>query len=375
MFFKKLKSLFKREETDSAQNRGVDPKHSASISFWTAGIKFDSRLDNLLGCKVKDAVYLIREPHNANDKNAVHVMTAKKKSLGYVGRNRAALLSQMLDAKTIENIGYIVALQSDLKNELYGIKISLPVSEEVLYKFKKDKVKEIEFTFEKSSNHNLYILLSCEENVLIEVKTLLEKAEVSIERTGISYALSSSGKLYNWYIRIDNDSDKVLIEKLLRDNFPVLKKKYDNQFNEQYFELQDQELSELLIQRNEFQQTIDTLERSLQNYLKRDSLYDSQFENMTKIFLPEVNFVRDSTDVLKQEVADYTVALTKISEINSDPLFRGTKINTLSKWFEIHFNTGQKDDGRIYFKREGSNLDVLVSFKASQKKDIAYLRS
>lgn len=375
MFFKKLKSLVNRKKTAHSNKYEIGKKKATFISFWTAGIKYDSRLKNLLTCRIKNQVFLIREPENEMDKNAIHIVTAKKKSLGYVGRNEAAQLSQLLDSKMIDNVGYIVALQSDLNDEIYGVKISIPVSEEVLDKSKIAKLKEIDFVFEKSTNNNLYILLSCEENVLREVKILLEKAGISIERIGISYAPSSSGKLFRWYLRIDNNSDKALIEKQLRDNFPVLKERYDNQFNEAYLELQDEELQGLKVQRDVFKNKSIELKKSLQTFLKREAFYNDQFEKMTKIFLPEINFIRDSIDVLKQEVEDYTVALTKISEINSDPLYRGTKINTLDKWFEIHFNTGQKDDGRIYFKREGSTLDILVSFKASQKKDINYLRN
>lgn len=180
--------------------------------------------------------------------------------------------------------------------------------------------------------------------------------------------------MYNWCIRIDNGSDKVLIERLLRDNFPLLKEKYDTQFNEEYLELQDEELHNLQVQRDVFENKINELEKSLENLLKREALYNEQFEKMTKIFLSDVIFVRDSADVLKKEIEDYTTALNKIHALYSDPLMRGKKIHTLEKWFEIHFNTGAKDNGRIYFKREGSKLSVLVSLKSSQKKDVDYLR-
>ena len=375
MFFKKLKSLFKRKPKPVEAKEGIVINHPNSISFWTAGIKFESRLDNLLTCRIKDQVLLIREPDNPIDKNAIHVTTMNGSSLGYVGKNRATLLAPMFDTNKIDGVGYIVELKSDLKNELYGVKVCLPVSEEALSIVKSDKLKEIEFVFERSPRDNLYILLNCEENVLDEVKNILEGGGVIVDRAGISYAVSGAGKMYNWYIRINNGSDRVLIERLLRDNFPLLKEKYDNQFNEEYLELQDEELHNLQVQRDVFETKINELEKSLENLLKREALYNEQFEKMTKIFLSDVIFVRDSIDVLKKEIEDYTTALNKIHALYSDPLMRGKKIHTLEKWFEIHFNTGAKDDGRIYFKREGSKLNVLVSLKSSQKKDIEYLRS
>lgn len=374
MFLKKLKSLFHKKKSDSLEVTDVGINHSASISFWTAGIKFDSRLENLLECRVKEPVYLIREPDNEIDTNAIHVMTKNNKSLGFVGKNRAAFLAQMLDSKEIENVGYIVTIQSDLKNELYGIKISLPVREEIISKVKRDKSKEIDSVFELSSNGNLYLLLNCSENILEDVKSILEKAGIEIGRTGISFALSTSGKNYKWYIRIDNDSDQLKIEQLLRQNFPYLQEKYDNQFNQEYVELQEEELQNLESQRIAYEERIKEFEKSLENFGKREDVYNHQFEKMTAIFLPEVIFIRDSMDVLKNEISDYTTALKKIQELYLDPLLRGKKIHSLTKWFEIHFNTGQRDDGRIYFKREGLQLHVLVSFKASQKKDIEFLR-
>src|SRR5690554_2355654 len=133
MFFKKLKSLFKKDIPKlSEAKEDIAINHPASISFWTAGIKFESRLDNLLTSKIKDQVLLIREPENPIDKNAIHVKTKSGSSLGYVGKNRATLLAPMFDTYKIEGVGHIVELKSDLKNELYGVKVCLPVSEEVL---------------------------------------------------------------------------------------------------------------------------------------------------------------------------------------------------------------------------------------------------
>ena len=76
--------------------------------------------------------------------------------------------------------------------------------------------------------------------------------------------------------------------------------------------------------------------------------------------------------MLQEELKDYTIALSKIREIQDTVNYKAKKIQTLDKWFEIHYNTGQKDDGRIYFKKGNQQMQVLVSFKSEQKKDIAY---
>ena len=89
--------------------------------------------------------------------------------------------------------------------------------------------------------------------------------------------------------------------------------------------------------------------------------------------MSDVNFLRDSDEILINEVEDYSDPIKKILSIKTDHNFKGKKIKTLDKWWEIHFNSGQKDDGRIYFKRENNELHVLVSFKKRQVQDIQFL--
>lgn len=382
MFLKKLKSFFTERKQKVAKIPLLDLNTPISIDFWTAGITYDSRLNNLLDCKIQEKVLLVRESDNQTDTNAIHIKTGNNKSLGYVSKSTAGNLAPLIDNKQLNPIGYITSIQADLGHSTYGVKVSLPVSEQVANSLKRDTLRAIDYVIELSENGNRYILLICNKNTLDEVRALLEANKISVIRTGVSFIPSkSTGKQYRWFINISNDTGTELIEKILRDNFPVLKEKYDNHLNKEYVALQEEDLQNLKARSNEYSETIierteriHDLEKALQSSARIEKNLSDQFENMLKIFLNNVIFVRNSTDVLKAEVADFTVALKKIMEINSDPVFRGTKINTLNKWFEIHFNTGVRDDGRIYFKREGNDLSVLVSFKTAQKKDIEYLK-
>ena len=382
MFIKKLKSLFRKEREIISDNGLLDSKNTASIDFWTAGIIYDSRLDNLLNCKIKEKVFLVREHDNPNDKNAIHVKTKDEKSLGFVNKNRAANLAPLIDSKEVGIVGYITSIQADLDNTTYGVKIALPVSEQAAGILKRDTLREIDYVFELSPSQNLYMLLNCNKNTLDEVKDILEANEIPVIRTGVSFIPSTTtGIQYRWYIQLDKDCDKEFIGKMLRGRFPVLQEKHDSRLNKDYIKLQEEENQDLTAQGTQFseminQQTerIHDLEKELQSISKREKILSSQFEDMLKIFLGNVVFVRDSTNVLKVDVEDYRIAIKEIIRINSDPHFKATPIRTLNKWFEIHFNTGVKDDGRIYFKKEGSDLSILVSLKATQKKDINFLR-
>ena len=133
-------------------------------------------------------------------------------------------------------------------------------------------------------------------------------------------------------------------------------------------------MSELESENQTLSKELHTLKFNLGNFKKRERLYAHQFESMLSIFLANVTFLSDSIDILKNEIKDYTTALSKITEIYNTVNFKAKKIQTLNKWFEIHYNTGQKDDGRIYFKKENHQMQVLVSFKSGQKKDIEYLK-
>lgn len=45
----------------------------------------------------------------------------------------------------------------------------------------------------------------------------------------------------------------------------------------------------------------------------------------------------------------------------------------LNNWFDTHFSTGERNDGRIYFKKHDSKITILVCFKGQQSKDVKRL--
>jgi hypothetical protein len=63
-----------------------------------------------------------------------------------------------------------------------------------------------------------------------------------------------------------------------------------------------------------------------------------------------------------------------LQKIETDLDYKGKPMKTLDKWYDTHFNTGIKDDGRIYFKRENKKTTILVSLKKNQTSDIKLLK-
>lgn len=92
--------------------------------------------------------------------------------------------------------------------------------------------------------------------------------------------------------------------------------------------------------------------------------------------LPTVNLIRGCEDILFFEFSDPAKAIRKISRLVLEPAaVKGEAVEGARGWFELRFNTGNGNNGRLYFRRDGDKVDVLVSTKQEQDADIKYLRN
>tara|TARA_R110001583_G_scaffold5731_4_gene30536 strand:- start:1417 stop:2535 length:1119 start_codon:yes stop_codon:yes gene_type:complete len=343
------------------------------ISLWTAGLNYDSRHEAVRKCSLNERVYLEREPQNIKDNNAIHVKRKNGDSLGYIGRIRAHQLAPLLDKNEISSSARIVALKCDLVENIHGLKIAIGVSPEILNS-NNPILKDIRFRFDNSESGNLYLLLDCDERTLDEIIKILNQSQFEIIRSGVSYRPGSDGNLYSWYLRLENGVDQEAIQKVLRDNFPILDERYNHELDEEYLDLQSEEIDELKSQNKTLASELFHVKESLIKFQKIHANRSNQFKDLIYLTLPRVEFLGDSIDVLNNEVQDYSDPLEKIKEILNNSSYRAKKIKTLNGWFESHFNTGQRDNGRLYFKRNNDKLNVLVSFKKTQSKDIQFLK-
>ncbi len=69
----------------------------SSYYTYVAGISYGNRIQNLRTLKEGDAVFLIREPQNPHDPNAVKVLSLEYLEIGYVPRDIAVSISKILD--------------------------------------------------------------------------------------------------------------------------------------------------------------------------------------------------------------------------------------------------------------------------------------
>lgn len=343
------------------------------ISFWIAGTSYEKRKKNILRCKISETVLLVREPDNEFDANAIHVKTKLGQSLGYVGKMKALELAPILDNNSIPNHALITELKCNLSDDAYGVKISLFISQEIYSKLTKKNI-EISYSLNMSSHGNLYLLLDCDEQTLENVCQLLINNSMEVLRTGVSYRPAIDGHLYSWFIRLDNSINHEVLKSLLRANYPNLEEEYDLEFNREYIGIQENEILDLKKENEDLKKSLSKLESSQKHSQKQFVKNLDMFNEILSVFLPNVSFIGDSIDILMNEIKDFTIPLSKVYSIATDSNFKGSPIKSIdSGWFDIHFNTGQRDDGRIYFRKSKAGVDILVSFKKQQKKDIQFL--
>jgi hypothetical protein len=103
---------------------------------------------------------------------------------------------------------------------------------------------------------------------------------------------------------------------------------------------------------------------------------ESELASWLGALLPRVNLTEASVSYLRNEIQDPIGAFSVLERLNSQPLkVRGDKVESAEGWFELHFNTGDSDLGRLYFMNKGSSMyHVHMGHKDTQRQDFAELR-
>jgi len=90
------------------------------------------------------------------------------------------------------------------------------------------------------------------------------------------------------------------------------------------------------------------------------------------IFLPSLKFINDIVPLVLT-LPNPQSLFVRLRQIEAAPV-KGKQIGGADGWYEIHFSTGNDDDGRVYWRKVGQVRYVLVGFKDGQQGDIAKLR-
>lgn len=106
---------------------------------------------------------------------------------------------------------------------------------------------------------------------------------------------------------------------------------------------------------------------------------DVDLKELLKALLPSVQLMSGSTDVMLMELPDPAPVLRLLQQLASQGTCTHQKhVRDTPGWWSTHYSTGQKDDGRLYFARKGSDRWIaLVSRKTKsgdQRQDIERIR-
>lgn len=379
--------LGKKEGVPHERPEGYEP-----VSLAVAGVMHDDRWHTVLRCSLGEKVWLRREPNNAHDTNAIAVVDRRGQHLGYLGRPVAAELAPYMDAGQ-NPIGAIVTeLASDIAGSAAGVKIGLYLPKDVVTKIRLG-APQLEYFSETGSAGTQYLFLDCDEATFEVVKQQLAEAGYPSVRSGMSHRPAGDGRQYRWYVVLEQSVAEGNIEAFFRSRFDAHpKREQREQVLDEWIENFGVENERLKEENSRLKGEIEALKAQIRSLQKQGSESDGnrdparrqirrqwaqEIQSVIEGLLPEVEFLRDSIDVITRELHSYRPVLLTLRRIVTESNeVRAERLEAAREYKELRFSTGQNDDGRIYFKQDGKRKRwvVLVSLKASQKRDIEYLK-
>ena len=116
-----------REEKAAVREERARNRSVGSFNFMVAGVTYQGRADLIDKYLIPEqAVFLLREPTNSYDRNAVEIRTVHNVQIGYVPREYAAEMAGMLDAG-FRQIAYCTKI-------LEGKRAPIPIVQLALYR-------------------------------------------------------------------------------------------------------------------------------------------------------------------------------------------------------------------------------------------------
>jgi len=241
-----------------------------------------------------------------------------------------------------------------------------------------------------------YLFLDCDEAELDQVNEALRRNALSWRRSGLSYRTAPDGRQYRWYVRLEDEVSEIVLLQIIENTLGPKSADADSsqgladwilQFDEENHNLRrlvDQGTLAVEKENRVLQDLISSLQTKIADLEQAAKLSPQQSRRSQRrelgtaisILLPDIHFLRDSLDVITQELESFEPVLLELYSLCSAPVdVKGERVGGAPPWRERHFSTGQKHDGRFYFRNDGDTWHILISFKNSQKRDIDYLKS
>lgn len=385
------------------------------VEIPVAGVDHRNRQTMIRELRISERALLRREPYNPYDVNAIRVETENGQQFGYIPRKIASVLSPYIDGLQKLLPARVTGLTAGYQDhQSVSVKVTFFIPKHL--QLPSGSYEYLEYFYDDSGSHT-YVLLNCNEYVLENVKSELQKCEMRVLHSGVSSRPAPNGHLYQWFIRITDENKEEIagkVERLFESVFGVLSDEAKVKRLEQEKLDLEVALRQAETDRDKLEEEKDKLENESIGYLyesdnlrdetrqkearvemlkcqldqKQDEL-DSQkrakriqeastsepfreIGQIIKCLLPDIEFLRDSLEILLYEVQGYHQAIKKLHEISYRPeTVRAENFECAPGFRELHFGK----DGRIYFRRGTSEgIKVLVSTKHQQREDERYLK-
>lgn len=386
---------------------------------------WSSRVSQLV---LGEVVSLRREPGNQWDKNAIRVDSQIGQPMGYINRQLAASLAPAFDQAGGTLVGFITAIEGGHFSRRSAVRVAFNISDGVPLLAS----SSLDEYYYDDSGHYAYVLLNCSQEMFEEIQTKLSVSGLQCPHAGPCFRPAGNQRQYQWFIRVRDDGEvqdnetsprkptQERIDNFFDQNFGIYSEQKRIRLLEEdriqihnviqdmqeKLRLAEQELHEyedlthdvgnentllmeelasrgnkvsmLQAQLEQLQESHNLNRRELDRLRINSSpaprRFRSDIEDVLRYLLPTVQFVRDSTDVFASELNDYRPALQFLHKLVTAPgTVKAKRVQNAEAWKEVHFSTGQADDGRIYFKQVDSDWCVLISFKKYQQDDIRFL--
>jgi hypothetical protein len=339
-----------------------------------AGVLYHGQGKPALGLRLRETLWLKPQPENPYDKNAVLVATARGETVGHLPRYLAKEIAPALASGGVEQEAVVTGLRTDPAGRAVGVTIAFRVGAELAPL----PIQAIEYSVEPGDGGAVYIFLNSTAAVMDEIQDELELRGCSCERVGQAFRPAADGNAYQWYLRMAEGVTGAAVEAYFAEAHGL--RAWRPPSNEAVSDYADAFDGELAAKEEQIAKLVEQLRRSEeQTRDARQRLRHAGAESLSALVgavMPQVAFLRDSWDVLTKEVEDPEDVLREAHSVCCSP--EGVPAKTVQGapgWRELRYNTGQKDNGRLYFRRDGESVEMLVSFKGAQERDIRYLKA
>lgn len=375
------------------------PEGFEPIRVPVAGVMHQSPQWVLHALSLSEPVWLHREA-NDFDVNAISVETRERRRLGYIGRTVSVRLALYMDTERNPLQAVVTELTRDVSGKVVGMAVSLYLPAQLAREIRGEARSWASYC-DVGPDGLTYLFLDCDEAELDQVNEALRRSALPWRRSGLSYRAAPNGRQYRWYLRLEGEVSQAALRQILEDTLGPSSDADSSQALTDWIAQFDEEnrvLRRLAGQGTHAAERIATLgqeNRVLRDQLsalqartleleraaklstrQRRSSQRRELEDAITVLLPDIHLLRDSLDVITQELESFGPVLRELRNLCSAPTdVKGERVEGAPEWKERRFSTGQKHDGRFYFRNHGGAWRVLVSFKDCQKPDIEYLKS